>query len=184
LAYACAGRLEEGKAMLKKCAAETANLTSADMRLKLVGLASKIKDKPALFCLGRGLNYPTALEAALKIKEVSYIHATGIAAGESKHGPIALVEEGFPVIVFVPEDETKDDMISNSMEMKSRGAFVIGVSPENNEAFDFHIPVPDAGNASTIVNSVVAQILAYYLAMLKGIDADKPKNLAKSVTVK
>jgi glucosamine--fructose-6-phosphate aminotransferase (isomerizing) len=137
-----------------------------------------------LYAIGRGVNYPTALEAALKIKEVSYIHAEGFAGGELKHGVIALVEEGTPCLVFVANDRTRDSVLSNAKEIKSRGAFIIGVAPEDNEVFDVWIKVPDVGLASPIVNVIPAQLLAYYLAVERGLDPDKPRNLAKSVTVK
>lgn len=136
------------------------------------------------FIIGRGLSYPSALEAALKIKEVSYIHAEGFAGGELKHGVIALVEPGTPCIVFSPLDETRDDIISGAMEMRSRGGFIIGVSPANDPAFDLHLPVADVGDASPLVNVVPAQLLGYHLALLRGLDPDRPRNLAKSVTVK
>ena len=132
----------------------------------------------------RSLNYPMALEAAIKIQEVSYIHAEGFAGGELKHGPLALIHEGVPCIVLVANDEAKQDIISNAMEVKARGGYIIGVSPENNEIFDYWIKVPDVGNASPIVNIIPVQILAYHLAILNGHDPDYPRNLSKSVTVK
>lgn len=147
-------------------------------------VAERIVDQDHCFIIGRGLAYPTALEAALKIKEVSYIHAEGFAGGELKHGVIALVEPGTPCIVYSPLDETRDDIISGAMEMRSRGGVIIGVSPENDEVFDIHLPVADVGDASPLVNVIPAQLLGYYLAVRRGLDPDKPRNLAKSVTVK
>ncbi|MCD6522379.1 MAG: glutamine--fructose-6-phosphate transaminase (isomerizing) [Candidatus Diapherotrites archaeon] len=184
LAYACAGKIDEGKLLLERVAKEVEELTSPETRIRLVELASKLKDKKNIFVIGRGVNYPTALEAALKIKEVSYIHAEGFPGGELKHGTIALISEGTPCIVLAPNDETREEIISNAMEIKSRGGYIIGISPENNEVFDFHIKVPDEGIASSILNIIPIQILAYYLAVLRGCDPDKPRNLAKSVTVK
>ena len=134
--------------------------------------------------IGRGPSYPLALEAALKIKEVSYIHAEGFAGGELKHGVIALIEPGTPCLVLAPRDETRDDILSGAMEVKARGAKLIGISPDSHEAFDDYIPVADLGAATVIVNAVPAQLLAYDLAILRGHDPDKPRNLAKSVTVK
>ena len=110
--------------------------------------------------------------------------AEGFAGGELKHGPIALIEKGSPCIALVANDEVKDEMISNAMEIKSRGGYIIGIAPENNEVFDYWIKVPDVGNASPIVNIIPVQILAYHIAVLRGLDPDKPRNLAKSVTVK
>ncbi|HEX3721991.1 MAG TPA: glutamine--fructose-6-phosphate transaminase (isomerizing) [Nitrolancea sp.] len=147
-------------------------------------IAASIVQREHSFVIGRGLSYPTALEAALKIKEVSYMHAEGFAGGELKHGVIALVEKGTPSIVFSPLDETRDDILSGATEMRSRGAMIIGVSPEHDRIFDAHIPVADVGDASPIVNVIPAQLLGYELALLRGHDPDKPRNLAKSVTVK
>ena len=144
----------------------------------------KRSERDHCFIIGRGLSYPAALEAALKIKEVSYMHAEGFAGGELKHGVIALVEPGTPCIVYSPLDETRDDILSGAMEMKSRGGQIIGVSPVNDEVFDIHVPVSDVGDASPIVNVIPAQLLGYQLALLRGYDPDKPRNLAKSVTVK
>jgi glucosamine--fructose-6-phosphate aminotransferase (isomerizing) len=95
-----------------------------------------------------------------------------------------LIEKGTPVVVFAPKDETYEAVISNAIEIKSRGGYIIGVSPVQNEAFDFYLPVMDVKDASIIPNVVVAQLLSYYLALDKGLEPDKPRNLAKSVTVK
>ena len=137
-----------------------------------------------LFAIGRGPSYPLALEAALKIKEVSYMHAEGFAGGELKHGVIALIEPGTPCLVLAPRDETRDDILSGAMQVKARGGLLIGVAPEGHEAFDFWIPVADLGPATALLTAVPAQLLGYYLALLRGHDPDKPRNLAKSVTVK
>lgn len=119
-----------------------------------------------------------------KIKEISYIHAEGLAAGELKHGPLALIEKKTPCIVFLPNDETYGANLSAAMEMKARGGFIIGVSYKKHEVFDYFIEVKDAEEATIIPNIVVAQLLAYLLTIKKGLDPDKPRNLAKSVTVK
>ena len=147
-------------------------------------LARKIKAVKNLFTVGRALNYPTALEAALKIKESTYIHAEGFAGGELKHGTIALIEKGVPCIVFISEDEVKDEILSNAEELKARGAYIIGVAPENNKIFDYWLKVADTSALSPIVNIVPIQVLAYFITLEKGLDPDKPRNLAKSVTVK
>ena len=125
-----------------------------------------------------------ALEAAIKIQEVSYVHAEGFAAGELKHGPIALVTEGTPCIALIANDEVKNDTINNTIELKARGAHIIGISPEKHEVFDDWIKVPDVGIASPLVNIIPTQLLAYYISVLRGLDPDMPRNLAKSVTVK
>ncbi|GAC1464221.1 MAG: hypothetical protein PVSMB7_06940 [Chloroflexota bacterium] len=125
-----------------------------------------------------------ALEAALKIKEVSYIHAEGFAGGELKHGVIALVEPGTPCVVLAPNDETFYSILSGAEEIKARGGYIIGISPSPSDVWDEHIPVADVGEAASIVNAVPPQVLAYELALQRGLDPDKPRNLAKSVTVK
>ncbi len=155
-----------------------------DFQDRVKAIADHIADHQHCFVIGRGLSYPTALEAALKIKEVSYLHAEGFAGGELKHGVIALVEPGVPCIVFSPLDETRADILSGAMELRSRGGWIIGVSPEYEAVFDVHLPVSEVGDAAPLVNVVPAQLLGYYLAVRKGFDPDKPRNLAKSVTVK
>lgn len=151
---------------------------------QLKKLANKIYTSNDIYLLGRGIHFPIALEAAHKIKEASYIHAEGFAGGEPKHCEISLVEKGTPTIVFVPEDETRDAIVGNAIEFKTRGAYIIGVSPVKHEVFDEWIEVEDDGVFSAILNIIPMQLLAYYLALEKGIDPDKPRNLAKSVTVK
>jgi len=136
------------------------------------------------FVLGRGLTYPLALETALKIKEGSYVHAEGFAAGELKHGVIALVEHGTPCMLFVAEDDSKAAMLANAMEIKARGGVVIGISQEHEQVFDYWIQVKDCGVPTILIQAAVGQLLGYYTALKLGRDIDKPRNLAKSVTVK
>ena len=182
LAYALAGRYEEGIEKLKGLYMDIYNLTSRSMRDYLQNLAEILVDKEHIYLIGRGLQYATALESALKIKEVSYIHAEAFAGGELKHGPLALIEDGTPVIVFVAEENEKK-IISNVNEVKARGGYVIGVSAKRHEVFDYWIKVPECGDLNPIVQIIPMQILAYQLAVLRGLDPDKPRNLAKSVTV-
>lgn len=184
LAYQFAGSLEKGKKALKKAVSATEKVLKKKYQVKIKTLANKLASCKHIYIIGRGQSYPIALEAALKIKEVSYIHAEGFAAGELKHGVIALVEKGTPCLVFAPNDETYGAVLSGAMEMKARGGFIIGVSPQNHEVFDYYLPVTDCGEATAIPNTVVAQLLAYKLALKLGCDPDKPRNLAKSVTVK
>ena len=184
LAYACAGKLSEGKRLLVEAASKVNDMLNPRYEQHIKNLAEKLKDNGNIYILGRGVNYSMALESAIKIMEVSYIHAHGFAGGELKHGPIALIEKGTPCIVLVANDEVRDEIISNAIEVKARGGFIIGVAPENNDVFDYWIKVPDVGIASPIVNIIPIQILAYHLAVLRGCDPDFPKNLAKSVTVK
>ena len=184
LAYATAGRLDEGKRLLLNTAAAVNDMLNPRYEAHINKLARKIKSKRDAIIIGRGVNYPMAQEAAIKLQETSYIHAQGFAGGELKHGPLALVEKGTPCIALVANDEAKEEMISNAMEVKARGGYIIGIAPENNEVFDYWIKVPDAGDASPIVNIIPVQILGYHLALLRGINPDYPRNLAKSVTVK
>jgi glucosamine--fructose-6-phosphate aminotransferase (isomerizing) len=183
LAHAIAGKYEEGRKRLKYLWNVIYNLTSATTRETIKRLAEKLKNEQHIFCIGRGLQYATALEAALKIKEVSYIHAEAFAGGELKHGTIALIEKGTPCIVFVSE-ENEEEIISNAEEIKARGGYLIGVSPKNNEVFDFWIKVPECGTETPIAQIIPIQILAYQLAVARGCDPDRPRNLAKSVVVK
>ena len=147
-------------------------------------IAKTLAKSEHIYTIGRGVSYPTALESALKMKEVSYIHTEGLAGGELKHGAIALISKGTPCILYAPDDETFESIISNATEIKSRGGLIIGVGPKNSESFDHWVPVKDVGEASLIPMVVPAQLLAYFLALGKGWDPDKPRNLAKSVTVK
>ena len=178
------GDLKQAQKNILDAAKAARELLKESNVLKLKELAKKIKDTKNLFTVGRALNYPTALEAALKIKESTYIHAEGFAGGELKHGTIALIEKDVPCIVFVSEDEVKDEILSNAEELKARGAYIIGVAPENNKVFDYWIKVADLSELSPIVNIVPIQVLAYFITLEKGLDPDKPRNLAKSVTVK
>jgi glucosamine--fructose-6-phosphate aminotransferase (isomerizing) len=183
IAYELAGKLEEGKDKIKELIRYIYYLTSISVREHIKKLAEKLRYTEHIYLIGRGLQYPTALEAALKIKEVSYIHAEAYAGGELKHGTIALIEHGTPCIVFT-SDETDKEIISNACELKARGAYIIGVGPKNNEVFDFFVKVRDDDELNTICQIIPMQILAYELAVLRGCDPDKPRNLAKSVTVK
>ncbi len=184
LAYTLAGKYEDGKKKIIKAARYVDKILSPENKKALENLAKALKDKEHIFCIGRGVSYALALEAALKIKEVTYIHAEGFSGGFLKHGTIALIEEGTPCIVFAPKDETYREIIGNAQEVKARGGTIIGVSPENHEAFDYWIKVPDLEEATAIVSIIPIQYLAYRIAKLKGYDPDKPRNLAKSVTVK
>ncbi len=153
---------------------------------KIIEASKIIAEKEHMFYIGRGLNYPIALEGALKMKEISYIHAEGYPAGELKHGPIALISNGMPVIALVPEDSTYEKMLSNVKEVSARNAYVIALSPnEDVEKYvDFLIRVPKTDPLfSPFVNAVALQLLSYHTAKLLGREIDKPKNLAKSVTV-
>lgn len=156
---------------------------------RALSIAEWIKTKPSAFYLGRGLGYPIALEGALKLKEIAYIHSESYPAGESKHGPIALVEEGFPVVAVLLEDKNYDAMIANIQEMKSRGGKILSLIPANDtkasELSDFEIEIPRLDpEIAPILYVIPLQLLAYHTAVCRGLDPDKPRNLAKSVTVK
>lgn len=181
--YGLAGKLTEGRKLLIAAADEVERILferTGDFKK----IAKVLAKHDHIFAIGRGLSYQSALEAALKMKEVSYVHTEGLAGGELKHGPIALISKGTPCIVFAPNDETYGPIISNATEIKARGGLIIGVGPINATVFDYWIRVKDIGVASIIPNVVPSQLFGYYLALEKGLDPDKPRNLAKSVTVK
>ncbi len=184
IATAMKGELQEGRRLLADVASQINDMLNPRFLDYIKAVAEVIKDHENLYIIGKAENYPMALEAAIKIQEVSYIHAEGFAAGELKHGPIALITEGTPCISFVANDEVKKDVINNTIELKARGAYIIGISPEKHEVFDEWIKVPDVGVASPLVNIIPVQLLAYYLGVMRGLDPDMPRNLAKSVTVK
>lgn len=151
-------------------------------------VANHIKMAPDAFFIGRGLDYTMSLEAALKLKEISYVHAEAYAAGELKHGTIALITENVPVIALATQEDVYGKVISNIREVKARGAYVVLVSMDdevNDPAIcDKHIKLPKLDKEFTaFANAVVLQLIAYYTSEAKGLDVDKPRNLAKSVTV-
>lgn len=184
-AYALVKKQETGKSLLLKAAKNVKRILGNSSITDIKKLAKELKDTEHIYLIGRGLSYATTLEATLKIKETSYIHAEGFAGGELKHGVIALIEKGTPCVVFAPNDETYDDIISNAQEVKARGGFIIGIGPRENRVFDRFLKTDDLKEATIIPQVVIAQLFAYYLALAKGIkDPDKPRNLAKSVTVK
>jgi glucosamine--fructose-6-phosphate aminotransferase (isomerizing) len=138
--------------------------------------------------LGRGINYPVALEGALKLKEISYIHAEGYSAGEMKHGPIALIDENMPVVVLIPNDNVYEKTLSNLKEVESRDGRIIAVTdrrtPELEEVAWEIIEVPTTHRMlMPVLMTIPLQLLAYHIAVYKGCDVDQPRNLAKSVTV-
>jgi glutamine---fructose-6-phosphate transaminase (isomerizing) len=153
--------------------------------IEIYGIAEKLRDARDIYVLGRSIHYPIALEGALKIKELSYIHAEGIAAGELKHGPLALIDRNSYVIIINPNDTTSDNNIASAHEIKARGATIIGISNTPNEAYDIFIKIPSIKCTAIypIIEILPFQILAYYLSLVKNIDPDYPRNLAKSVTV-
>lgn len=184
LAFGMINKIKDAQDTLLLAADEVERLLQEKNIESIKNLAKILKQSDHIYTIGRGLSFPTALEAALKIKEVSYIHTEGLAGGELKHGTIALISKGTPCIVFAPMDETYDAMISNATEIKSRGGYIIGIGPKNSPVFDYFIEVKDCKECSIIPHVIPAQLLGYFLALEKGLDPDKPRNLAKSVTVK
>ena len=151
-------------------------------------IAELYYNKPNFLYIGRGLHYPIALEGALKLKEISYIHAEGSPGGEMKHGPIALIDHNMPVVAIVPDDSLRDKMINNISEVKTRDGQVIAIATEGDQQIkkvaDHVIYVPRTSQLlSPIVCSIPLQLLAYYIAVKRGCDIDQPRNLAKTVTV-
>lgn len=159
-----------------------------DNQDKIKETAEKIVSKEHVFFLGRGVDYSLAMEGSLKLKEVSYIHSEAFAAGELKHGTIALIEEGTPVISVATQENLFEKMVSNMQEVKARGAFVASIAQEHNTSVekvsDEVIYIPNCDDMLVPIVAVVPmQLLAYYVSTMKGFDVDKPRNLAKSVTV-
>ena len=154
----------------------------------IIDIAKQIKNSKSIFFIGRGINYPLSLEGALKLKEISYIHAEGFAAGELKHGPFALLTKNTPVVAIATKDFTYDKMLANIGEVKARGPMVVAIADENDMEIekhaDFVIRYPSNQTMlSCITITVLLQLLAYHVANLRGCSIDKPRNLAKSVTV-
>lgn len=151
-------------------------------------IAAVFKDAPNCLYLGRGYNFPVALEGALKLKEISYIHAEGYPAAEMKHGPIALIDESMPVVVIAPRQGHYDKVVSNIQEIKSRSGRIIAVITKGDtqvkELADYTIEIPDTVDAlSPLLTTIPLQLLSYHIAVMRGCNVDQPRNLAKSVTV-
>ena len=183
LSHALIGKFDAAKKQLLDCAEEIERLLENKNLEKIKKLAKKIVNSEHIYIIGRGISSATALEGALKIKEVSYIHAEGLAGGELKHGTIALIDKGIPCIVLAPDDETYNAILSNAMEIKARGGYIIGISPKPSQVFHEWVEVKHTGFPA-ITQVIIMQLLGYYLAVLKKLDPDKPRNLAKSVVVK
>ncbi|MCE2614617.1 MAG: glutamine--fructose-6-phosphate transaminase (isomerizing) [Nitrosopumilus sp. (ex Thoosa mismalolli)] len=147
--------------------------------------AKELKDISDIYILGRGINYPIATESALKLKELTYIHAEGIPGGELKHGPLALMDSNVFVIILNPQDSTYNDTLTSAREIKARGAKIIGISDVKSDVYDFWIEIPKVSEVLYPISEIIPiQLLTYYAALEKNADPDYPRNLAKSVTVK
>jgi glucosamine--fructose-6-phosphate aminotransferase (isomerizing) len=184
LAYAMDNKLQEGQEKLRNISKEVEN--DLDYYKTIIPeLASKMGNKKDFYFIARGINFAVASEGALKLKEIAYVHAEGMSSGELKHGTLALIESGTPIIAICPTDYTYEDSLANIMEVKARGAFVVGLSDAQSMIFDYCIKIPKTEEILyPLVTTIPLQILAYYSALERGLDPDKPRNLAKSVTVK
>jgi glucosamine--fructose-6-phosphate aminotransferase (isomerizing) len=152
---------------------------------KIQNIAKELKEVSDIYILGRGIHYPIALEAALKMKELTYIHAEGIPGGELKHGPLALMDSNVYVIIINPNDSTYTDTLTSASEIKARGAKIIGISNKNSDVYDYWIEIPTIKESMfPLIEIIPIQLLSYYAAIEKDTDPDYPRNLAKSVTVK
>jgi glucosamine--fructose-6-phosphate aminotransferase (isomerizing) len=155
---------------------------------QILEISERFKDARNFLYLGRGYNFPVALEGALKLKEISYIHAEGYPAAEMKHGPIALIDEEMPVVVIATNSAHYEKVISNIQEVKARKGQIIAVVTEGDtkvkEIADYVIEVPETEESlSPLINTIPLQLLSYHIAVMRGCNVDQPRNLAKSVTV-
>lgn len=180
---------EEGRKIIKELQGLPAKVEKALQSAQIVKeIAWEFKDNSNFLYLGRGYNFPVALEGALKLKEISYIHAEGYPAAEMKHGPIALIDQDMPVVFIATQDSTYEKIISNIQEVKARNGRVIAVVSEGDDDIckmvDYCIPIPSTINfLQPIISIIPLQLLAYHIAVLRGCNVDQPRNLAKSVTV-
>ena len=184
LTTAVTDRLEEGKVKIINLGKVLTKWLDVQSIKRLVSLAKRLMDEEHIYLIGKHINYPATLEFALKIKETSYVHAEPFSAGELKHGVITLIQKGTPCFVLASNDEVKDEVLSSAAEIKARGGLIIGVAPFESNEFDVLIKTPDLGDLTIFANIIVGQLLGYYLGVGRGADPDKPRNLAKSVTVK
>ena len=172
--------ISSSKELLVKAVGQVLELDS-----QIESVANQIKGSRDVYILGRSLHFPVCLEGALKIKELSYIHAEGMAAGELKHGPLALIDTNSIVIVIHPNDSTYSDTLSNIHTIKSRGAKIVGISNKRNTLYDYQITIPTISDSLyPLIEVIPLQLLAYYLSICNNANPDYPRNLAKSVTVK
>ena len=179
----------DGREIIEEMLALPAKIQSIlDRAGEIETIAEEFKNAQNFLYLGRGYSFPTALEGALKLKEISYIHAEGYPAAEMKHGPIALIDENMPVLFITPHDSVFDKVVSNVQEVKARGGRVIAITTRDEEVLhgklDYEFRIPETKDMLTpVLASVPLQLLAYYIAVKRGANVDQPRNLAKSVTV-
>jgi glucosamine--fructose-6-phosphate aminotransferase (isomerizing) len=181
--------VREGRALAEELA-QLPDLVTRTLALEpeVRAIAEQYADARNALYLGRGVNFPVALEGALKLKEISYIHAEGYPAAEMKHGPIALIDEHMPVVFVAPRDKVYPKVLSNMQEVKARGGAIIAITTEGNGGLqhlaDHQLSVPATSPlVSPVLTVLPLQLLAYHIAVLRGCDVDRPRNLAKSVTV-
>lgn len=185
LAKTVAGEYENGVEQLKLLSTSMKRYLNDKKTVEIIQrLAEKLLRKHDLFLLGKYQNFQIVREGMVKLIEGAYKHAHGVPSGDLKHYAITLMEKGVPVIALLSNDKVRRDVINSIDEVKARGAEVIGVSPTNYDNFDFWLPVPETGKTQAIMNIIPLQLLAYYVALELGNDIDKPRNIAKSVTVK
>ena len=179
----------DGKHIIEEMQALPSKIQNVlDRAAEVEKIAEEFKNAQNFLYLGRGYSFPTALEGALKLKEISYIHAEGYPAAEMKHGPIALIDDNMPVLFIAPHDSVFDKVVSNVQEVKARGGRVIAITTRDEDALegklDYEFRIPETKDMLTpVLASVPLQLLAYYIAVKRGANVDQPRNLAKSVTV-
>src|SRR3989344_3491398 len=184
LSKALQGKISQAKQKLRKLQGEIKKLFTPIAIKHLIAIAKSLLDEEHIYLIGKHSNYPASLEFALKIKETSYLHAEPFAAGELKHGVITLIQKDTPCFILASNDESKEEVLSSASQLKARGGRIIGIAPFEAEEFDEVIKTPDLGDLTIFPNIIVGQLLGYYLGIGRGADPDKPRNLAKSVTVK
>ena len=184
LSKASEGKYLQAKKNIQKLSNKLSKWLGNELSENIIKLIKKIEHNEHMYVIGKNLNYPAALEFGLKIKETSYIHAESFTAGELKHGVITLIQKGTPCFVLASNDEVKNEVLSSASELKARGGKIIGISPFESPEFNDLIKTPDMGELTIFGNIIAGQLLGYYLGVSRGADPDKPRNLAKSVTVK
>lgn len=178
------GQYNQAVKEVKKMSETVKDWLNDELVGKIMNLAKSLISTEHAYVIGKHLNYPGAQEFALKLKETSYIHAEPFTAGELKHGVITLIQKETPCFVLSSSDSVKNEVLSSAAELKARGGHIIGISPFDSHEYDESIKTPDLGDLTVFGNVIVGQLLGYYLGIGRGADPDKPRNLAKSVTVK
>lgn len=184
LANSCVGEYKKAQEKINNLGQVLQKWLNKNTLDQIIGLAKNLMNNEDIYLIGKHINYPATLEFALKIKETSYIHAEPFAAGELKHGVITLIQKGTPCFVLAGNDEVREEILSSAAELKARGGNIIGIAPCESHEFNSMIQTPDVEDLIIFPNVIVGQLLGYYLGIGRGADPDKPRNLAKSVTVK